>query len=157
MLKGIINKNKIIAVSGGFDPVHIWHIRYLKAASELGKVLVMLNTDEWLTRKKGKPFIPYRERKEVLEAVRYVHMFVPVIDADDSVAESILLYKPDVFAMGGDRTIENILVDEKKSCLRIGAQLMVGVGGGTVQSSSWLINATVKSPRTGNFENEKNQ
>jgi len=61
----------------------------------------MLNTDEWLTRKKGKPFIPYRERKEVLEAVRYVHMVVPVIDADDSVAESILLYKPDVFAKGG--------------------------------------------------------
>ena len=59
-----------------------------------------------------------------------------MIDADDSVAESILLYKPDVFAMGGDRTIENIPVDEKKACLRIGAQLMVGVGGGTVQSSS---------------------
>ena len=141
MLKGIIDKNRIIAVSGGFDPAHIWHIRYLNAASELGKVLVMLNTDEWLTRKKGKPFIPYRERKEVLEAVRYVHMVVPVIDADAR----------------ADRIMENIPVDEKKVCLRIGAQLMVGVGGGAVQSSSWLINATVKSPRTGNFENEKNQ
>ena len=157
MLKGIIDKNRVIAVSGGFDPVHIGHIRYLKAASELGKVLVMLNTDEWLTRKKGKPFMPYRERKEVLEALRYVHRVVPVIDADDSVAESILLYKPDVFAKGGDRTIENIPVDEKEACLRIGAQLMVGVGGGKVQSSSWLINAVVKTPRTGNFENEKNQ
>lgn len=157
MLKGIIDKNRVIAVSGGFDPVHIGHIRYLKAASELGKVLVMLNTDEWLTRKKGKPFMPYRERKEVLEALRYVHRVVPVIDADDSVAESILHYKPDVFAKGGDRTIENIPADEKEACLRIGAQLMVGVGGGKVQSSSWLINATVKSPRTDNFENEKNQ
>jgi len=62
-----------------------------------------------------------------------------------------------VFAKGGDRTIENIPVDEKEACLRIGAQLMVGVGGGKVQSSSWRINATVKSPRTGNSENEKNQ
>ena len=156
-MKGIIDKNRIIAVSGGFDPVHIGHIRYLKAASELGKVLVMLNTDEWLTRKKGKPFMPFQERKEVLEAVRYVHRVVPVIDADDSVAESILLYKPDVFAKGGDTKIENIPVDEKEACLRIGAQLMVGVGGGKVQSSSWLINAVVKTPRTCNFENEKNQ
>jgi len=157
LLKGIIDKNRVIAVSGGFDPVHIGHIRYLKAASELGKVLVMLNTDEWLTRKKGKPFMLFQERKEVLEALRYVHRVVPVIDADDSVAESILLYKPDVFAKGGDRTIENIPVEEKEACLRIGAQLIVGVGGGKVQSSSWLINAVVKTPRTGNFENEKNQ
>ena len=81
-----------------------------------------------MTGKKGKPFIPNRESKEALEAGRYVHMVVPVIDADDSVAESILLYKPEVFAKGGDRTIENIQVDEKKACLRIGAQLMVGVG-----------------------------
>ena len=145
----------MIAVSGGFDPVHIGHIRYLKAASKLGKVLVMLNTDEWLTRKKGKPFIPFRERKEVLEALRYVHRVVPVIDADNSDAELILLYKPDVFAKGGDRTLENIPVDEREACMRIGAQLMVIVGGRKVQSSSWLINATVKSPRTGNFENEK--
>ena len=157
MLKGIIDKNRVIAVSGGFDPVHIGHIRYLKAASELGKVLVILNTDAWLTRKKGKPFMLFQERKEVLEALRYVHRVVPVIDADDSVAESILLYKPDVFAKGGDRTIENIPVEEKEACLRIGAQLIVGVGGGKVQSSSWLINAVVKTPRTGNFENEKNQ
>lgn len=136
MLKEIIYKNRIIAVSGGFDPVHIGHIRYIKAASELGKVLIVLNTDEWLTRKKGKPFMPYQERKEVLEALRYVHRVVPVIDADDSVAESILLYKSDVFAKGGDGTIENITINEKEACLRIGAQFIVGVGGRKVQSSS---------------------
>ncbi len=62
---------------------------------------------------------------------------------------------PDVFAKGGNRTIENIPVDEKESCLRIGAQLVVG--GGKVQSNSWLINATVKSPCTGNRKNEKTQ
>ena len=104
-------------------------------------VLVMLNTDEWLTRKKGKPFMPFQERKEVLEALRYVHRVVPVIDADDSVAESILHYRPDVFAKGGDRTIENIPAKEKEACLRIGAQIIVGVGGGKIQSSSWLIKA----------------
>ena len=136
--------DKIVAVSGGFDPVHIGHIRYLKEASEIGRVLVMLNSDEWLTRKKGTPFMPYEERKEILEAIRYVYKVVPVIDSDDSVAESIIHYKPDVFAKGGDRTIENIPEKEKEACKQIGAKLMVGIGGKKVQSSSWLIKGTRK-------------
>ena len=136
--------DKIVAVSGGFDPVHIGHIRYLKEASEIGRVLVMLNSDEWLTRKKGTPFMLYEERKEILEAIRYVYKVVPVIDSDDSVAESIIHYKPDVFAKGGDRTIENIPEKEKEACKQIGAKLMVGIGGKKVQSSSWLIKGTRK-------------
>ena len=62
---------------------------------------------------------------------------------------------PDVFAKGGNKTIENIPVDEKESCLRIGAQLVVG--GGKGQSNSWLINVTVKNPCIGNRKNEKTQ
>jgi D-beta-D-heptose 7-phosphate kinase/D-beta-D-heptose 1-phosphate adenosyltransferase len=132
---------RIVAVSGGFDPVHIGHIRYLKAASEMGKVLVMLNTDEWLTRKKGKPFMPYEERKEILEAIRHVHKVVPVIDSGDTVSESILHYKPDIFAKGGDRTMDNIPEEEKEACRIVSAELVVGVGGGKIQSSSWLTKA----------------
>jgi D-beta-D-heptose 7-phosphate kinase/D-beta-D-heptose 1-phosphate adenosyltransferase len=136
--------DRIVAVSGGFDPIHIGHIRYLRDASKMGKVLVMLNSDEWLTRKKGKPFMPYEERKEILEAIRYVHKVVPVIDSGDSVAESILNYKPDVFAKGGDRTIENIPDKEKEACNAVQAELVVGIGGGKIQSSSYLIKKAKK-------------
>ena len=137
-----MSKDKTVAVSGGFDPVHIGHIRYLKGAAELGKVLVMLNTDEWLTRKKGKPFMPYDERKEILEAIRYVHKVVPVVDEGNSVAESIGHYKPDIFAKGGDRTIDNIPQDEKDAIMSVGGSLVVNVGGGKIQSSRWLIKGT---------------
>ena len=137
-----MSKDKIVAVSGGFDPVHIGHIRYLKGAAELGKVLVMLNTDEWLTRKKGKPFMPYDERKEILEAIRYVYKVVSVVDEGNSVAESIRHYKPDIFAKGGDRTIDNIPQDEKDAIMGVGGSLILNVGGGKIQSSSWLIKGT---------------
>lgn len=133
------NLDKTVAVSGGFDPVHIGHIRYLRAASKLGRVIVMLNSDEWLTRKKGKPFMPYAERKEVLEAIRYVDRVVPVVDTDNSVAESIFRYRPDYFAKGGDRDLKNIPEKEKKACISVGAELLIGVGGGKIQSSSWLL------------------
>lgn len=119
--------------------MHIGHIRYLKGAAELGKVLVMLNTDEWLTRKKGKPFMPYEERKEILEAIRYVSKVVPVVDEGNSVSHSIRHYKPDIFAKGGDRTIDNIPDEEKDAINSVGGSLVVNVGGGKVQSSSWLI------------------
>ncbi len=134
----------VVAVSGGFDPVHIGHIRYLKAASELGNVLVMLNTDEWLKRKKGKPFMPYAERKEILEAIKYVTKVVPVIDEGNTVSRSIKHYKPDIFAKGGDRTLENIPQSEKAAVESVGGSLVVNVGGGKIQSSSWLINASKK-------------
>ncbi len=136
--------DKVVAVSGGFDPVHIGHIRYLKGAAELGKVLVMLNTDEWLTRKKGKPFMLYEERKEILEAIRYVDKVAPVVDEGDSVSESIRHYKPDIFAKGGDRTIDNIPDEEKDAIKSVGGSLVVGVGGGKIQSSSWLIKGSKK-------------
>lgn len=110
----------------------------------MGKVLVMLNTDEWLTRKKGKPFMPYDERKEVLEAIRYVDRVVPVVDEGNSVSESIRHYKPDIFAKGGDRTIDNIPDDEKDAINSVGGSLVVNVGGGKIQSSSWLIKGSKK-------------
>jgi cytidyltransferase-like protein len=137
-----VSIDKIVAVSGGFDPVHIGHIRYLKGAAELGKVVVMLNTDEWLIRKKGKPFMPYDERKEILEAIKYVYKVVPVVDKGNSVAESIRHYKPHIFAKGGDRTIDKIPQDEKDAIMGIGGSLVINVGGGKIQSSSWLIKGT---------------
>ena len=72
---------KIIVVSGGFDPIHSGHIEYLKCAKEHGhKLIVALNSDKWLEKKKGKPFMTFNERKSILEAIQYVD---EVIDFED--------------------------------------------------------------------------
>ena len=72
---------KIIVVSGGFDPLHSGHLAYFKSACDLGdKLIVALNSDEWLDKKKGKYFMPFDERKAVIESLRMVD---EVIDFDD--------------------------------------------------------------------------
>jgi len=132
------NKKVVVAVSGGFDPVHIGHIRYLKEAKKLGdKLLVILNTDDFLIRKKGKPFMVFDERQEILEAIRWVDEVVPSVDTDQTVCESLRYYRPDIFAKGGDRTLNNI--PERDVCTELGIKMVFGVGGAKIQSSSWLI------------------
>jgi D-beta-D-heptose 7-phosphate kinase/D-beta-D-heptose 1-phosphate adenosyltransferase len=131
-------KKIVVAVSGGFDPIHIGHIRNLKEAKKLGdKLLVILNTDDFLIRKKGKPFMVFDERKEILEAIRWVDEVVASVDTDQTVCQSLRHYKPDIFAKGGDRTIGNI--PEKATCNELGIKMVFGVGGAKIQSSSWLI------------------
>jgi len=132
-------QGKTVAVSGGFDPIHIGHIRYIKEASKYGRVIVFLNSDEWLTAKKGKPFMSFDERREILEAIKYVYKVVPVIDKGNTVAEKILMYRPDYFAKGGYRTLDNIPEEEKKACQASNTKILTGIGGGKGQSSSWLI------------------
>jgi cytidyltransferase-like protein len=136
-----------VAVSGGFDPIHIGHIRYIKEAAKYGEVIVFLNSDEWLTKKKGKPFMCYEERREILEAIRYVHRVVPVIDEGNTVAETIRLHKPNFFAKGGDRTMDNIPEEEKTACKDSNTIILTGVGGGKIQSSSWLIRDALENTR----------
>ena len=77
--------NNIIILSGGFDPVHKGHIRMFKDASKLGKVMVGLNSDKWLIRKKDKFFMPFDERKEILESIKYINLVLDFND-DDSTA-----------------------------------------------------------------------
>jgi len=102
-------KKTIVAVSGGFDPLHSGHIRYLREAKNLGdELVVILNTDEFLKKKKGYVFMPYKERKEILKSITYVDRVVRCIDKDQTVAKTLELVRPHVFAKGGDRTIENI-------------------------------------------------
>ena len=135
----------VVAVSGGFDPVHRGHIRYFKEAKRLGNYLiVLLNSDEFLVRKKGKPFMNFEERKEILEAIKYVDKVVKVIDQDDSVAKTLEMVKPDIFAKGGDRVKSNLPKSETDVCQRLGIRMVFGVGGGKIQSSSWLLSKTVK-------------
>ena len=134
-------KNKVVvAVCGGFDPIHVGHIKHFRDAKKLGDILVvMLNTDDWLIKKKGYIFMSFEERKEIIESIRYVDKVTPVIDTNGSVAKTLEQLKPNIFAKGGDRTLDNIPESEINVCERLGIKIVFGVGGGKVQSSSWLI------------------
>ena len=137
----------IIILSGGFDPVHKGHIRMFREAANLGaQVIVGLNSDEWLTRKKEKPFMDWNERAEILERCKFINQVLPFYDWDDTANDLIKqvckLYNGyDVniyFANGGDRKKGN--VPELDVCKNLNVVMLWGVGGGKIQSSSWLIN-----------------
>jgi len=131
----------LIAVSGGFDPIHIGHIKLLKEAKKFGHLVVILNSDRFLTIKKGRPFMPFNERKNILESIRYVDKVIPCIDKDQSVCETLKKLKPNIFANGGDRINGNIL--ETEVCEENNIKMMFGIGGGKIESSSNLIKNAV--------------
>ena len=129
---------KIVAVSGYFDPIHIGHIEYLKLAKSLGDTLiVILNNDHQAMLKKGKPFMPLEDRKAILEAIKYVDEVFISIDTDKSVCKSLQAIKPHIFAKGGDRFANEI--PEKKICEELGIKIVDGLGE-KIQSSSNFYN-----------------
>ena len=142
---------KIVLVTGGFDPLHSGHIAYFKAARTLGDRLVVgLNSDEWLTRKKGRPFMPLQERMAIVGNLAVVDEVVVYNDDDGSSCDAIRLIKTRypkaeiVFANGGDRTKENIpemVFDD--------VEFVFGVGGEDKKNSSSWILEDWKKPRTG--------
>ena len=142
-MKNLKDKCIVVAVSGGFDPVHIGHVRMFGEAKRLGdKLVIILNNDNWLIAKKGFVFMPEQERKEVLEAFSDVdrvmltrHLKNP---KDMSVCAELIKLKPDIFANGGDRKLDNI--PEVAVCKELGIKMVFNIGhGGKVQSSSWLL------------------
>lgn len=128
-----------IAISGGFDPVHIGHVRYIRNAALHGDVIVILNTDEWLVRKKGYAFMPFEERAEILMAIEGVVVVVKADDDDGTVSKTLAKIKPDYFAKGGDRTKDN--TPEQQVCNELGIKIIWNCGGGKIASSSELVNA----------------
>src|SRR3972149_8274589 len=113
----------IAAVSGGFDPIHVGHLRSIQQAGKLGdKLMVILTRDDQLIQKKGYCFMPYEERKEILESIEGVDIVVPNVDAGITSNESLKYYRPDIFAKGGDRTEDNMPEIEKAICDRIGCK-----------------------------------
>jgi D-beta-D-heptose 7-phosphate kinase/D-beta-D-heptose 1-phosphate adenosyltransferase len=136
-------KKIVVAVSGGFDPIHIGHVRMFERAKALGdELVVILNNDNWLKKKKGFSFMPEMERKEVIEALRVVDRVVITKhkpnDKDTSVSRELRAIKPDIFANGGDRKFDNI--PEVAVCDEIGCAMVFNIGkGGKIQSSSWLL------------------
>lgn len=137
------SKQRIIAVSGGFDPIHIGHVRMFKQARALGdKLVVILNNDNWLMRKKGYVFMPEQERAEIIKSIKYVDDVVLTMHkrttADMSVCNELRNIKPYLFANGGDRKRGNI--PEVETCKNIKCLMKFNVGrGGKIQSSSWLV------------------
>lgn len=130
----------IVAVSGGFDPLHVGHIRHFLGAKKEGThLIVFLQPDSWLKKKKGYVFMTYEERKEIIESIKWVDFVVKVIDKDMTVAKTLEKYKPDIFMKGGDRTLDNIPQEEKDVCKKLGIIIMYDEMGGKVQSSSWLV------------------
>ncbi len=140
-------KNKkrtiLVAVSGGFDPLHVGHIRLFKEAKKLGdKLVVIINNDNWLIKKKGYVFMTQKERKELIEAIGCVDKIIftshKLNPKDMSVCAELKKIKPHFFANGGDRFPDN--TPEVAVCNKIGCKLVFNVGhGGKVQSSSWLL------------------
>jgi len=124
-------KRKVItvAVSGAFDPIHVGHIRYIEEAAKLGdRLVVILNRDEFLLRKKGFVFRPFEDRKEILESIKGVDEVIASLDDDQTVCKTLELVKPDIFAKGGYRmSPENI--PEAEICDSIGCKLVTNVGG----------------------------
>ncbi len=134
---------KIIVVSGGFDPIHSGHISYLIEAKKIGdRLIVALNSDEWLSTKKGKNFMPFSERKIIIENLTMVDEVIGFKDDDKgsciNALESVLKkYKNDeiIFCNGGDRNKDNIPEMELN-----GIKFLFGVGGDSkINSSSNIL------------------
>ena len=144
---------RVVIVSGGFDPIHSGHIEHFREAKKLGDILIVgLNSDKWLTRKKGKPFMPIEERMAVIRELRMVDSAVPFNDDNNSsidlIQKALVLFDDVLFANGGDRTQDNIPeIDAFDKDPRV--QFAFGVGGTHKQnSSSWILkqwNSTTKT------------
>jgi cytidyltransferase-like protein len=138
-----INTTVVIA-SGGFDPIHSGHINYLNEAAKLGNYLIVaVNSDAWLSRKKGKAFLDWNERATIVENLKVVDAVLAFDDFDGTAKDAIKIVRKlysnakIIFANGGDRTKENIPeMDIKDDNL----QFVFGVGGEHKQnSSSWIL------------------
>jgi len=145
---------KIVLCTGGYDPLHSGHIAYLQAAKKLGDVLIVgINSDEWLTRKKGRPFLSWEERAAIVSGLKNVTRVINFDDSDNSAKDAIrklrAIYPNEqiVFANGGDRTQENIPeMDLLKEYLNL--EFVFGVGGESkTNSSSWILEEW-NSPKT---------
>ena len=142
--------NKVVLCTGGFDPLHSGHIEYLKAAKTLGNALIVgVNSDAWLTRKKGRAFMPGPERVTILENLKFIDGVILFNDDDDTALEAIHNVKelyPNsqiIFANGGDRTKDNI-----PEMAVTDVEFVFGVGGEHKKnSSSWILEEW-KAPKT---------
>ena len=152
-------KKKVVMVSGGFDPVHIGHVRMFNEAKKLGDELVVyINNDNWLKKKKGYVFMPENDRKEIIESFESVSRVVisghKENTEDMSVCMGLVEIKPHIFANGGDRDEkdandpESSLYKERQIHKQLGIKMVYNVGrGGKVRSSSELVKKAGKNKK----------
>ncbi len=137
-MAGRMKKKNVVAVSGGFDPVHMGHVRLFSEAKKLGdKLVVILNGDSWLIRKKGRLFMKAKERAGIVAALKPVDEVYIYNSLKDDVCGALRKIRPDIFANGGDRKAANI--PEYDLCEELGIRMVFNVGGGKTQSSSKLL------------------
>ena len=136
-----MKNRKLIAVSGGFDPVHIGHIRMIAHAASIGDVVIILNSDEWLTRKKGYSFMTWDQRAEIMRNIKGVIDVVECDDSDGTVCDGLKFLKKNMnltsFANGGDRLDTN--TPEMDVCKNLNIELIWNCGGEKIESSSELV------------------
>ena len=140
----------IVLITGGFDPLHAGHIAYINTAKKLGDILVVgVNSDDWLRRKKGREFMPSSERINIIQNLKAVDHCILFNDTENHAIEAIRNVKmmyPDhhvIFANGGDRTAENIPEMSEPD-----VEFVFGVGGeNKINSSSWILQEW-KAPKT---------
>jgi cytidyltransferase-like protein len=149
----------IVIVTGGFDPIHSGHIEYINAASKLGRVVIGLNSDEWLARKKGRPFMNYSERLSVVSSLKGVMCVIEFDDSDGTAKDAIVKTRKMftknkiIFVNGGDRTEANVPeMDIEDRNL----EFAFGIGGETKKNSSSSLLDNWKAPVVnrlwGNYE-----
>ena len=133
----------IALITGGFDPIHVGHIRLIQEAGKIGRVVVGLNSDQWLKTKKGMHFMPFEERKAIVEQMQGVVLATGFNDTDGTAIDAIRVVQnmfPNesiIFCNGGDRTDKNI--PEHDFCVKNNVEMRFEVGGGKANSSSWLL------------------
>ena len=147
-------------VSGGFDPLHVGHVRYLsEAGMNCGHLIVILNGDSFLLRKKGYFVFSAEQRKEILEALLVVDE-VRIFNSDkddvcDDIEEIVTSYRSNtyrddkfVFLKGGDRSPDNKPIPEVTLCEKLGVEIRYGTGGyDKPNSSSWVGEKALRSIR----------
>ena len=136
--------DKIVLISGGFDPIHSGHIHLINEASKHGGVIVLLNSDEWLRKKKGKEFLPFAEREIIMKSIKNV---IEVISFDDQNLtciegiKKVIKKYPNyriVFANGGDR--DHKTTPESEFCKKNNVETIWSVGGSNKSNSSrWIL------------------
>jgi D-beta-D-heptose 7-phosphate kinase/D-beta-D-heptose 1-phosphate adenosyltransferase len=131
---------KVVATSGGFDPIHPGHISCIIESAEYGDVLVVIvNGDSFLRAKKGRPFQELSTRCLIVSGVRCVDYVVPFdVPGDQTVSKALEAIRPDVFTKGGDR-VDATTIPEWGVCEKLGIEVVTGVGRDKEWSSSWFL------------------
>ncbi len=146
------NMKKVVITSGFFNPLHIGHINLIREAKKLGDFLVVIvNNDEQVKIKGSTIFMAEQERIAIIQELKHADEVFLSIDEDITIAKSLEFiakkYLPVgsqvqaelYFAKGGDRNIDNIPESERRACKEFSIKIINNVGGGKIQSSSWLL------------------